>query len=110
MNNGNTVEMGMEELVRARTGQSWMNYPAIFEGFMEKGIPEDEIKPRENVYTFKGWKALGRHVRRGEKGVQVCTWIPISEKVDETGESVRKPGKRPWRATVFHVSQTDPND
>jgi hypothetical protein len=43
-----------------------MNYGAIFQGFMEKGIPESEILPRENVFTYHAWRALGRQVRRGQ--------------------------------------------
>ena len=42
-------ETAVEALDRARTGQTLTNYPAIFGGFMAKGIPEAEIKARENV-------------------------------------------------------------
>jgi hypothetical protein len=42
---------------------------------MAKGIPESEIKPRENVFTFHAWKALDRSVKRGEHGVKVVTFI-----------------------------------
>jgi hypothetical protein len=56
-------------LDRARNGETMTNYPAIFAGFIEKGIPEYDIKPRENVFTFHAWKALGRSVKRGEHGV-----------------------------------------
>ncbi|MHC4181508.1 MAG: ArdC-like ssDNA-binding domain-containing protein, partial [Planctomycetota bacterium] len=97
-----------ESLTRATSGQSLANWPAILAGFTEKGIPEVEILPRVNVFTYRAWLALGRHVRKGEKGVKVHTWIPLPDKVDEkTGEVVRG-GKRPKTATVFHVSQTDP--
>ena len=41
-----------EALSRAVSGQSFTNFPAIFQGFAAKGIPESEIKPRENVFTF----------------------------------------------------------
>jgi hypothetical protein len=41
-----------EALARAAQGQSLTNWPAIFAGFMAKGIPESEIRPRENVFTF----------------------------------------------------------
>jgi len=89
------------------SGQSLTNFPAIFQGFAAKGIPECEIKPRENVFTFDAWKALGRVVRRGEHGVKVVTFIDCrSKQVDEdTGE--RKVIRRPWTTTVFHVSQTE---
>jgi antirestriction protein ArdC len=83
------------------------NYPAIFQGFMARGIPESEIHPRENVFTFEAWKALGRYVRKGEHGVKVVTFIETkSKEVDQdTGEA--KIIRRPWTTTVFHISQTE---
>jgi len=102
------LAMRAEALSRATTGQSWSNYPAIIAGFVEKGIPEDQILPRENVLTFQAWRALRRHVKRGEHGVRVTTWIPIAEtRNPDTGEVTRKAGRRPWSAVVFHVSQTE---
>ena len=98
----------LEALTRARTGQSLSNYPAIYQGFMAKGIPEPEIEPRVNVFTFAAWKAQGRVVRKGEHGVRVLTYLPIPEKRDtETRRVVRKAGRRPKASTVFHVSQTE---
>jgi len=83
------------------------NYPAIFQGFIARGIPESEIHPRENVFTFEAWKALGRYVRKGEHGVKVVTFIETkSKEVDQdTGEA--KIIRRPWTTTVFHISQTE---
>ena len=113
-------EMQREALDRAVSGQTLSNWPAIFAGFVAKGIPESEIKPRENVFTYHAWRALGRQVRRGEHGVRVITFVSVAEKdskedvdgvatndVDDTNK--RKGGyRRPWSATVFHISQTDP--
>ena len=98
---------GLESLKRAVSGQSFTNFPAIFHGFAAKGIPESEIKPRENVFTFQAWKALGRVVRRGEHGVKITTFIESkSEEIDkDTGEP--KLVRRPWTTTVFHISQTE---
>ena len=106
-------EMQQEALDRAAHGQSWANYAAIFQGFTAKGIPESEILPRENVFTYHAWRALGRQVRRGEHGVKVTTFVPMEKKSGEvdpdTGEEKRiKLGRRAWTAVVFHVSQTDP--
>ena len=103
----NAQEVRREALARAVSGQSFSNFPAIFQGFAAKGIPESEIKPRENVFTFEAWKALGRVVRRGEHGVKVVTFIdcPSKETDKDTGE--RKMIRRPWTTTVFHVSQTE---
>ena len=105
---GNITQSRLESLKRAVSGQSFSNFPAIFQGFAAKGIPESEIKPRENVFTFEAWKALGRVVRRGEHGVKVVTFIETkSKEVDQdTGEP--KVIRRPWTTTVFHISQTEP--
>src|SRR5437899_7803098 len=79
-------EARQEALTRAVSGQSYSNFPAIFQGFAAKAIPESEIKPRENVFTFEAWKALGRYVRRGEHGVKVVTFIECSKENKDTGE------------------------
>ncbi len=103
------TEQDRESLGRARSGQSWSNYPAIIQGFAAKGIPESEIEPRVNVFTYRAWRALGRQVKRGEHGIRVVTFIPVEEKRSpSTGQITRAAGKRPWTATVFHVSQTRP--
>ena len=103
-------QMQQEALSRAASGIVVTNYAAIFEGFAARGIPESEIKPRENVFTFQAWKALGRYVRKGEHGVKVITYVPTERKeIDpQTGEEKTLGGKRPWTATVFHISQTEP--
>jgi hypothetical protein len=109
-------ELQQEALGRAVAGQSLSNWPAILHGFMAKGIPEQEIKPRENVFTYHAWRALGRQVRRGEHGVKVVTFVAIDHGKAPTDSEDGKPaqrkprGRRPWTATVFHVSQTDPID
>jgi hypothetical protein len=82
-------------LNRAEEGQSLMNYGLIFAGMMEKGIAEAEIRPRENVFTFRAWRAKSRIVNPGEKGVSVITF-----RRDDEGNSF------PWFGTVFHESQT----
>jgi antirestriction protein ArdC len=110
--------MEQEALGRALSGQTMSNWPAIIAGFTAKGIPESNIRPRENVFTYHAWRALGRQVRRGEHGVRVVTFVSIRGKEDKDGvetnefDGTDKPTKgayrRPWTATVFHVSQTDP--
>jgi hypothetical protein len=101
-----------EALSRAMAGISLANYPAIIEGFIARGIPADDIKPRENVFTFNAWIALGRVVRRGEKSLKILTWIVRDgkETIDpSTGELTITNGKKfPKTAYVFHISQTDP--
>lgn len=104
--------MQAEALHRAESGPSVANFAAIFEGFQAKGIPMDEISPRENVFTYNAWLAKNRQVRKGEKGVKIVTWIPISAKTGTGSESTaaakKSRGMFPRSATVFHISQTDP--
>jgi hypothetical protein len=95
----------VEALSRAVNGLSLGNYPAIFAGFIAKGIPETAIKPRENVFTYQAWRALGRQVRRGEHGVKVVTFVAMAKENRETSE--KQSFRRPWTTTVFHISQTD---
>jgi hypothetical protein len=110
-------EMQQEALSRAATGQSLANWPTILAGFLAKGIPESDIRPRENVFTYHAWRALGRQVRRGEHGVKVMTYVAIDRQSeedtsappeDDKSRKHKTSGRRPWMATVFHVSQTDP--
>jgi hypothetical protein len=98
----NKSEQQTEALQRAKSQSSFANYQAIIQGLIEKGIPADEIRPRENVFTFNAWRALNRTVKKGEKGVQIVSWIPCEDKT--TGEKTM----RPKTAYVFHISQTNP--
>ena len=101
-----SVRANSEALRRATTGQSLANYPTIYSGFTAKGIPESEIKPRENVLTYNAWRTLGRQVRRGEHGVKVLTFIDCQRTDEQTGE-LRERFRCPSSTTVFHISQTD---
>ncbi len=111
------ADIRQEALTRAVSGQSLANWPAIIAGFTARGIPESDIRPRENVLTYHAWRALGRQVRRGEHGVKVVTFVDTDRDAatddkpsDADAPPQRRPrrGRRPWTATVFHVSQTDP--
>lgn len=103
-----------EALKNATENNSVANYQAIFDGFTAKGIPADEILPRENVFTYNAWKAKGRQVRKGETGVKICTWVKAkgkeAEAVSEGGEGGE--GAQGFKfarsVSVFHISQTDP--
>ena len=104
----NANEIQSEALSRAVNSPSMSNYPAIFAGFMAKGIPEDQIKPRENIFSFQAWKALGRSVKKGEHGVRIAT-VRKGERTEraDDGTETKVGFSSPWHVTVFHVSQTD---
>ena len=102
-------KVNSEALNRAKHNTSLTNYPAIFQGFIAMGIDEMEIIPRENVFTFQAWKALGRQVCKGQHGVKVTTYIPMNVKDDTNKGELPNKSKRVVArrmTTVFHISQT----
>ena len=98
-------EIQAQALQNAKSQNSLMNFETIIEGFTAKGIPADAITPRENVFTFNAWKALGRVVSKGQSGVKILTFIPVEIKDAETGEITKAMKQR--STTVFHISQTE---
>ncbi|MDD4242839.1 MAG: ArdC-like ssDNA-binding domain-containing protein [Bacilli bacterium] len=97
-------EYQQKSLDNALNSLSFANYPAIIEGFLEKGIPVEDIKPRENIFTYNAWAALNRTVKKGEHGVKIVTVVKGSKKL-KSGEE--KPYSFPKTTTVFHISQTE---
>lgn len=94
-----------EALTNALSGQSTMNYQAIMDGFTAKGIPLADIQPRLNIFTYTAWGWMGRTVRKGERGVKVCTFVPYRVRDKDTGDP--KTVSMPRQTTVFHISQTE---
>ena len=105
-----TDEMRLEALQRATEGDSVANYPAIYTGFAAMGIPESEIRPRENILTFHAWKAKGRSVKKGEHGVRVTTYVMVGEERDGAGTVTKQGCRTAKTAVVFHISQTEPTE
>lgn len=93
------TETPAEALARIESGFSQNDIVSIYY-FAACGVAPDAITPRENVLTFKAWKAKNRSVAKGAKGLPITVWVPGKANED---------GKRPMypRTTrVFHVSQT----
>lgn len=59
------------------------------------------------VGGFQQWKAAGRAVRKGEKGLSL--WVPIGRRRDDGTRGEVGDGEKPGfiMGTVFDVSQTD---
>ena len=102
----NRSEIQAQALRNALAERSVANYETIFNEFAEKGVPAEDVKPRENVFSYNAWLALGRQVRKGESGVKIVTWIERKAKTSQ-GEAESQPCKFPRSVTVFHISQTD---
>ncbi len=101
-------EREQNALARARGSLSLANFAPVIIEFTARGIDPAEIKPKENVFGYDAWRALGRQVRKGEHGVRLAVWAPVELKNAKPLEN----GEQPKRllcvgASVFHISQTD---
>jgi len=54
---------------------------------------ECQCQPYKDWFTYQRWLAQGYQVKKGERGIKLTTWIPVTEK-DEDGEEVVT-GRRP---------------
>jgi len=113
MSSADRQAMEQEALSRARGNFSMANFGQVIAEFAARGIPADEIHPKDNVFTFHAWRALGRTVRRGEHGVKLTTFAPLPPSKREREEAaaagrVADGRCRPVTSVVFHISQTEP--
>lgn len=105
-----TKETGAELLARIRSRRSQNDVAAIV-AFADRGLDPDDIRPRENVLTYRAWRAAGRQVAKSAIGVPVTVWIGREPQTDpETGETKATRGSYPKTTRLFHVSQTIPAD
>ena len=90
-------------LERAQDGKMCANDLFVVAAYAAKGI---DAHPRVDVFTYNAWRALHRHVRRGEHGIRITTYAHIeTPNLDGTTEEQ----VFPVSAVVFHLSQTDPD-
>ena len=59
------------------------------------------------INTYPGWQALNRHVKKGEKAIELC--MPLTRKVtdERTGESQTVATNFVWKPRWFVLSQTE---
>ena len=120
------VEAAVEAIVTGENWQAWLGLQARLHCYspnntmwlLQQSIRRDE--PLEAVAGYRAWQALGRQVRRGERGWSVLAPVTRRVRVDEEQEQ-QAPGKEDgvgegaaarrvvgWRVeTVFDVNQTD---
>lgn len=61
----------------------------------------DEYDPLTNVRTFKNWKEVGHHVKKGEKAIRSITFVDVK---DPQGNTVKK---YPKTVFLFHYRQVE---
>lgn len=98
---------GITALPTTRHWQRWLAVQARFPtySFANTVLITVQAPDATRVAGFHTWRSLGRHVRRGERGIRILA--PIVRRADDTGvdESRTVVGFRP--VTVFDVAQTD---
>jgi protein-L-isoaspartate O-methyltransferase len=104
-----STESPADALARIEASQNASNYPAIVSAFAARGIPAEQVLPRENVFTYRAWQAKGRQVKRGEKSVKIDVWIEYEKKPGEGAPAASPAEKCRARRSVavFHISQTE---
>ncbi len=101
VNHAERAAMQTAALGRAREGRTCTNDLLIIAAYAAKGI---DAHPRIDVFTFNAWKALHRHVRKGEHGVHIGTY---AHKETIKPDGTMEEDSFPTSAVVFHVTQTD---
>jgi len=97
----------IEALDRATNGHS-KNDEFVYNMLTLAGY--SDVQPRINCLTYNAWRAAGRSVKKGEKGLGVTVWIPCKDKdakPDPTTGEARK-SMRPKTTYIFHIDQTQP--
>lgn len=97
----------IEALDRATNGHS-KNDEFVYAMLTLAGY--EDVQPRINCLTYNAWRAAGRSVKKGEKGLGVTVWIPCKDKDakpdPKTGEA--RKSMRPKTTYIFHIDQTQP--
>jgi hypothetical protein len=62
-------------------------------------------QPYIDVFTYNRWTAQGYHVKKGEHGIHISTFVPI-KKQNENGE-VKIVGRVPKTSVVFCRCQVE---
>ncbi len=96
-----------QALDRARHCRGRENIARVYSAFLDRGIPEEDILPGENILTFRAWKALGRFVSKGQHGVRLLTYVERDKKVERDGKETTERVTFPKSTHVFHISQTE---
>lgn len=104
--NKETPEAALQRIAGGFSG----NDVAVVMIFASLGVDPDEILPRENVLTFKAWKAKGRKIAKGVNSISVPVYIPAKGKQEAEGDDEKPGSMMKRRARLFHESQTIPAD
>lgn len=109
------LAQGTTALLQADGWMAWLQVARRFHtySFRNQVLIALQDPRATQVAGYRAWQALGRQVRRGERGIQILA--PVTKpRLDEAGHPVLDPAGRPRRdligvkpASVFDITQTD---
>ncbi|MFX4303649.1 ArdC-like ssDNA-binding domain-containing protein [Alicyclobacillus tolerans] len=103
------LEEGLKTLLSEDKWKSYLRFQAQFHSysFQNTLLILFQCPHARRVAGYQAWKKLGRHVRKGEKGITIIAPMLVKEKDDETEELGKIVLKGFRGATVFDISQTE---
>ena len=93
------IKHGLKTIDRARSNQGSANNLLVISHFKNLGL--EDVQPRINVFTYNAWLALGRKVKKGEKGCRITVFCDDYDNDPETSK------RRIYSTTLFHITQTE---
>ncbi|SHK95922.1 ArdC family protein [Alicyclobacillus tolerans] len=103
------LEQGLKTLLSEEKWKNYLRFQAQFHSysFQNTLLILFQCPNARHVAGYQAWKKLGRHVRKGEKGITIIAPMLVKEKDDETEEFGKTVLKGFRGATVFDISQTE---
>ena len=98
-----TEKMTAEQATTFENGYSTASILIVTQALQERGC---DCQPYTDTFTYNRWKAQGMQVQKGEHGIKLMTYIPVTKETDDGKTEVTH--TRPWSTTVFCRHQVKP--
>lgn len=114
------LEQGVQDVFKTKNYQDYLRFMGKFHQYSVNNsiLIHSQMPDATHVAGFNTWKAMKRHVKSGEKGIQIMSGMPMRKvKKDDSGNPVLDQSGKPvfedsgfmlFRPVyVFDVSQTE---
>ncbi len=103
------LEQGVAELFESERYKEYLRVMARFHSYSFNNtlLIAMQCPGATRLAGFQSWKKLGRHVKKGEKGIKVIAPTPFKKTVEEDGEEKVIVVPRYKVVSTYDVSQTE---